>query len=111
MANAFGSSVYKGEQKEAGWKDVELTEDGMRDQHMRSLAVHPAAGDFWRRFRVFHWHADTFDIPKQAVRLFGSDMYANQAFRYGDNAYALQFHIEVTKDMIRNWMKIGRAHV
>lgn len=104
MANAFGGRVYKGEQKEAGWKDIELAEDGMRDQYMRSLAIHPAAGDFWKRFRVFHWHGDTFDIPKHAVRLCGSDMYPNQAFRYRSSAYALQFHIEVTKDMIKNWM-------
>ena len=29
----------------------------------------------------------------------------HQAFRYGDNAYGLQFHLEVTEEMIREWME------
>ncbi|MCE5312488.1 MAG: type 1 glutamine amidotransferase [Nitrospiraceae bacterium] len=105
MANAFGGRVYKGYQKESGWLDIELTEDGIRDKLMRALAVHPSAGDFWRRFKVFHWHGDTFEIPGQAARLCGSDMYANQALRYGHAAYAFQFHIEATKEMIYEWMQ------
>jgi GMP synthase-like glutamine amidotransferase len=72
---------------------------------IKKLAVHPGAGDFWRRFRVFHWHGETFDIPRGAVRLAKSKIYPNQAFRYGNSAYAFQFHIEVKKDMIYEWLK------
>lgn len=105
MAKALGAKVYVGPEKEIGWYDIELTEDGIRDPMIKKLAVHPRAGDFWKRFKVFHWHGETFDIPQGAVRIAKSDVYPNQAFRYGDNAYAFQFHIEVKKDMIYEWLK------
>ena len=35
-----------------------------------------------------------------------------QAFRYGDNAYAVQFHFEVDSDIVRRWVeKIGAAEM
>lgn len=105
MAKALGAKVYAGPEKEIGWHDIELTEDGIRDPLMKKLAVHPRAGDFWKRFRVFHWHGETFDIPAGAKRLAKSALYPNQAFRYGDDAYAFQFHIEVKKEMIYEWLR------
>jgi GMP synthase-like glutamine amidotransferase len=105
MAKALGAKVYAGPEKEIGWYEIELTEDGIRDPLMKKLAVHPGAGDFRRKFRVFHWHGETFDIPPGAVRLAKSVLYPNQAFRYGSNAYAFQFHIEVKKEMINEWLK------
>ena len=105
MAKALGSKVYKGKQKEIGWYDIELTSEGIADVLMRKLAVHPHVGDMWKRFKVFHWHGETFDIPEGAVRLAGSELFPNQAFRYGNRAYAFQFHIEVTKEMIYDWLK------
>lgn len=105
MAKALGAEVYVGPEKEIGWYDIELTEDGIRDPLMKKLAVHPRAGDFWKRFRVFHWHGETFDVPSGAVRLAKSALYPNQAFRYGSYAYAFQFHIEVKKEMIYEWLK------
>jgi GMP synthase-like glutamine amidotransferase len=53
---------------------------------------------------VFQWHEDTFEIPKWAKLLATSTAVPNQAFRYGDNAYGLQFHLEVTTEMIQEWM-------
>jgi GMP synthase-like glutamine amidotransferase len=105
MAKALGAKVYVGPQKEIGWYDIDLTEEGIRDPLIERLGVHPRTGDFWRKFKVFHWHGETFDIPGGAVRLAKSDIYPNQAFRYGNNAYAFQFHIEVKKDMIYEWLK------
>lgn len=105
MAKALGAEVYVGPEKEIGWYEIELTEDGIRDPLMKKLAVHPRAGDFWKRFRVFHWHGETFDVPSGAVRLAKSALYPNQAFRYSNNAYAFQFHIEVKKEMIYEWLK------
>lgn len=105
IAKALGSKVYKGKQKEIGWYDIELTSEGIADPLMRRLAVHPHVGDLWRRFKVFHWHGETFDIPEGAVRLAGSELFLNQAFRFGNKTYAFQFHIEVTKEMIYEWLK------
>ena len=44
-------------------------------------------------------------MPEGAVRLAKSDLYPNQAFKYTDNAYAFQFHIEVSKEMVYDWLK------
>lgn len=105
MAKALGANVYKGTEPEIGWYNIELTETGLRDCLMKKLAIYPKAGDFWKRVKVFHWHGETFDIPAGTSGLAKSDLYQNQAFRYGDNAYAFQFHIEVTKKMVYDWFK------
>lgn len=105
MAKALGARVYAGTEKEIGWYDIELTEGGIRDTLMKRLAVHPTVGDFWRRFKVFHWHGETFDIPPGAVRIARSELYPHQAFGYGNDAYAFQFHIEVKKETIYEWLK------
>ncbi|HUO76162.1 MAG TPA: type 1 glutamine amidotransferase [Thermodesulfovibrionales bacterium] len=107
MAKALGAKVYPGPEKEIGWYDIELTDRGTRDRCMKELAVHlkAKAGDFRTKFKVFHWHGETFDIPEGAVRLAKSKLYPNQAFRYGERAYAFQFHIEVRKEMIYEWLK------
>ncbi len=105
VAYCLGSEVHHGHQEEIGWESIELTGDGLKDPLIRKLAIHPRVGDFWRKFKVFHWHGDTFDLPVGAVLLARSDLYKNQAFRYGDKVYGFQFHIEVTKDMIHEWLK------
>ncbi len=105
VAYCLGAEVVPGQKDEIGWHHIELTGEGLRDPLMRRLAAHPKVGDFWRRFKVFHWHGDTFDIPLGATLLASSDLYKNQAFRYGNRVYGFQFHIEVTKDMISAWMQ------
>ncbi len=105
IAYCLGSDVYKGPKEEIGWQHIELTGDGIKDLFMRKLAIHPSVGDFWRKFKVFHWHGDTFEIPIGAVLLASSGLYKNQAFRYKNNVYGFQFHIEVTKKMIKEWFE------
>ena len=53
---------------------------------------------------VFQWHGDTFDLPTDAVRLATSEVCENQAFRYGENAFGLQFHAEMTADLVELWL-------
>jgi GMP synthase (glutamine-hydrolysing) len=105
IAHCLGAEVYPGPEKEIGWYHIELTGDGLKDSFMRRFAVHPGVGDFWRKIKVFHWHGDTFNVPHGAVLLASSQLYKNQAFRYGDRVYGFQFHIEVTKDMIHDWFQ------
>jgi GMP synthase (glutamine-hydrolysing) len=105
IAHCLGAKVYPGTEKEIGWRHIELTGDGLKDPLMRKLATHPQVGDFWRKFKVFHWHGDTFDLPPEAVLLASSRLYKHQAFRFGSRVYAFQFHIEVTRDMIREWFQ------
>jgi GMP synthase (glutamine-hydrolysing) len=54
---------------------------------------------------TLQWHGDTFDLPHDAVRLAGSPAYPNQAFRFG-KAYGVQFHLEVSAEMAREWAEV-----
>lgn len=98
IAHALKADVYAGGTQELGWDRVEITPDGVKDPVFSTLSVNrePYA-------EVFQWHGDTFDLPKKAVRLSSSKVYQNQAFRYGDKVYGLQFHIEVKPEMIKDW--------
>ncbi len=96
IAKALGTRVFKAPHKEVGWYEVSLTEEGLRDFFF---------SDFPRRFPVFQWHEDTFDIPKGGKLIAISTSVPHQAFRYGENTYGLQFHLEVTEEMIRAWMQ------
>jgi GMP synthase (glutamine-hydrolysing) len=52
---------------------------------------------------VLHWHGDSFDLPKGAQRLASNAQYENQAFAYGRNALALQFHLETDPPQLEEW--------
>jgi GMP synthase (glutamine-hydrolysing) len=58
-----------------------------------------------RSFPALQWHGDTFDLPVGATLLASSPAYLNQAFSYR-NAYALQFHLEVTPALAREWGEV-----
>jgi GMP synthase-like glutamine amidotransferase len=53
---------------------------------------------------VLQFHADEIvNLPPSAQLLASSPKSENQAFRVGDCAYALQFHIETSTDMVLDW--------
>jgi GMP synthase-like glutamine amidotransferase len=54
---------------------------------------------------VMHWHQDTFDLPPGAVHLASSEITRNQAFRLGRHVYGLQFHMEVTPELLAEWLE------
>lgn len=96
LAKACDAKVKKATKEEIGWYKALLTKDGLKD---------PLFLDIDNVVNVFQWHGDTFKLPKKAKLLATSENGANQAFRFSDNAYGLQFHIEVNAAMIRNWVK------
>jgi len=96
MAKALGARVFRAPVKEIGWYDVSLTRIGSIDPLFRRLP---------KTFSVFQWHEDTFEMPHGAILMATSSLVPHQAFRYGENAYGLQFHLEVTQEMIREWME------
>jgi hypothetical protein len=57
-------------------------------------------------FLALQWHGDTFDLPAGAVCLGQSPAYPHQAMRFGDAAYAVQFHVEVTDPMFAEWRRV-----
>jgi len=94
IASALGADVYSGEEKEIGWSPLNLTEAG-KHSALRYLSAQHCS--------VLHWHGETFDLPDNAVLLASSDMYSNQAFSYGKNILALQFHPEITQRAMEKW--------
>ena len=94
-AAALGAKVFAGPKKEIGWYEVELTAQAPAD---------PLFRDFPSPLSVFQWHGQTFDLPAGALRLAGSELFANQAFRLG-NIWGLQFHFEVTSSHVRRWIE------
>jgi GMP synthase (glutamine-hydrolysing) len=53
---------------------------------------------------VLHWHGDNFDLPDGAERLASTEVCPNQAFRVGEHALGLQFHLEVTPMALERWL-------
>ena len=58
---------------------------------------------------VYQWHSEGFELPAGAELLAKGEVFENQAFRYGKNAYAVQFHSELTLAMMHRWTVKG-AH-
>ncbi|OPY76078.1 MAG: GMP synthase (glutamine-hydrolyzing) [Syntrophorhabdus sp. PtaU1.Bin058] len=96
LAKTCGVKVYKSPEREIGWYTVRVTRGGKKDILFRDIP---------ERMVVFQWHEDTFEIPDGGILLTTGKPCKNQAFKIGSNAYGLQFHVEVTADMIREWMK------
>jgi len=96
LAASLGARVYQGPEPEVGLLPVELTAEGRED---------PVFADLADGLVTLQWHGDTFDLPEGAVRLAGSPAYPNQAFRFG-GAYGVQFHLEVTPAMAREWAAV-----
>lgn len=97
LARALGAPVGPAIQKEIGWYDLSVSEPGRSD---------PLLSGFGDTERIFQWHGDTFEIPAGAVHLASSDLCPNQAFRYGENAYGFQFHLEVDEPLIDRWLDV-----
>ena len=96
LASALGARVTKNPQKEIGWFPLMREPDADGD---------PLFSAFGETETVFQWHGDTFVLPTGSVRLASSPLCHEQAFRYRDNVYGLQCHVEVTEAMVRAWMQ------
>jgi GMP synthase-like glutamine amidotransferase len=101
IASAMGARVYPNEEKEIGWFPVSSVPTG----GARRLFAFP------RQSLVFHWHGETFDLPRGAVRLARSIACENQAFQLGRRVIGLQFHLETTPESARDIVANCRAEL
>jgi GMP synthase (glutamine-hydrolysing) len=83
-------SLHQEELVEIGYHRIKPTPQG------RSVFEKPMC--------VYQWHKEGFDLPRGAVLLACGERFDNQAFKYGDNAYGIQFHPEVTNSMMMRWL-------
>jgi GMP synthase (glutamine-hydrolysing) len=98
LAKSLGCAVEKGKDDvtEIGWYPIKPTAEG-KD-------IMPK----WPGM-VYHFHMEGFELPKGAVLLAEGDVYPNQAYRYGEKAWGIQYHPELTLAMQRRWAVKG-AH-
>lgn len=94
IASVLGSAVYSNPEKEIGWFPI-FSENNQQEDYK-----------FPNRLNVFHWHGETFDLPKGASLLASSAVCKNQVFQIGDHIIGLQCHLETTletaRDIIQN---------
>ena len=102
IARAAGATLSRGQEKEIGWYPLRLTDAGRDD---------PLLAGMEDEFTVFQWHGDTFDIPDGADNLATSPLFPHQAIRVGKHVYGLQFHLEITEEMVGEWLKLNRKEL
>ena len=95
LAKALGAQVHLGAATEIGLTPITLSEAGETDPLFEGLS----------QVEAVEWHDDTFDIPTGAVALAHSQGCTHQAFRFGQWAYGLQFHPEVSPGMLAEWIR------
>jgi len=96
LAASLGACVYPGPEPEVGLLPVSMTAEARTD---------PVFAEAPHELVTLQWHGDTFDVPEGAVRLASSPAYPNQAFRF-ERAYGVQFHLEVSAEMAREWAEV-----
>ena len=93
LAAVLAARVYPGKQAELGWDQLILTDEGKASP----LGV-------LEDLHILNWHGDTFDLPTGATRLASTTLTPNQAFSYGPNVLALQFHVELPERDMERWL-------
>jgi len=89
IAHACDARVIKNKHREIGWFNITL-----KNANLPAVLKNV----FPEKIEVFHWHGDTFEIPKNAIHFASSEACNNQAFILNGRVIGLQFHIETTKD-------------
>jgi GMP synthase-like glutamine amidotransferase len=92
IASAHGATVYRFV-NESGWCPVHTTPDS-----------NGIFASFPNTFYVFQMHGETFHLPVGGRLQCRGDNVPHQGFRLG-SALGLQFHLEMTDVLIRDWIK------
>lgn len=95
MARALGAQIAPSPVKEIGWYRLRLTKRGSGSDLFRGF---PA------EFSGFQWHQDSFELPAGAHLLVKGEGCFNQGFVYNGHLWGLQYHPEMTPDMVQEWL-------
>lgn len=93
ISKALGGVVRANAVQEVGWHSVQRVDNQPARDWLDALP---------QEFEVFHWHGETFSLPRDATLLLTSPACAHQAFVWR-NMLALQCHVEMTAAMVREW--------
>lgn len=102
IADVLGARVYPHNKKEIGWWPVRTTDVAKK---------HPAFSFLPPQWITFHWHGDTFDLPRGALHLLCNDVCSNQAFSYNGDVIGLQFHFETTTESLQAMVTPGEPEL
>jgi GMP synthase-like glutamine amidotransferase len=95
LADAMGGTCGPQRPPEIGIMEVELTEAGQRDPLFDGIAA---------RQKCLQWHSvRVAQEPENTTILASSEYCRIQAMRVGDNAWSMQYHVEVEEDTVDNW--------
>ncbi len=97
MSKALGGVITQNAVKEIGWGEAHVSNNAIAKQWFGEI----------ESFNSFHWHGETFSLPAGATHVLASAHCQNQAFAVGKHL-ALQTHIEMTPDLVKNWCDIGQ---
>ena len=96
LAHVLGGLVKHMPKADIGFTRAYFTDAGKQD---------PFYTGFTEYVQSFHWHEDAFDVPAEGVLLAHNGQDEHQAFRFGQRAYGIQYHIEITPEMLDTWLK------
>ena len=95
LADALGGKVELMAAPEVGIDSVEINPVGREDPLFVGLD---------RVVRCLQWHSsEVTQLPADAVTLASSPACPVQAFRVGEHAYGVQYHVELTAETVPEW--------
>ncbi|MDP9296372.1 MAG: type 1 glutamine amidotransferase [Actinomycetota bacterium] len=95
LARSLDAPVMRSPVREIGFTPIRPTSSGTSDPLVSAFSD----GDL-----VFHWHEDTFELPAGSELLATGDDVLVQAYRAGERAWGLQFHLEIDRLEIEAWL-------
>ena len=69
-----------------------------------AASPHPLLAGLVQARSVMQWHYDSFELPPAARLLATSRTCRNQAFRMAETTHGFQFHFEVSRALVENWL-------
>jgi GMP synthase (glutamine-hydrolysing) len=101
LAAAMGGHVRPNAVPEIGWYQLHTRPGAHDDRLFRHFERTPR--------HIFQWHAYAFEPPPGAVPLAWTRSCRQQAYRLGDAAWGLQFHLEADSALIERWLQMPGA--
>ncbi|MCH7943725.1 MAG: type 1 glutamine amidotransferase [Proteobacteria bacterium] len=95
IARAFGGRVEPHDAPELGFIEVVPNHAASADPLLAGLD---------QARSVMQWHYDSFELPPAARLLATSRTCRNQAFRMAETTHGFQFHFEVSRALVENWL-------
>jgi GMP synthase-like glutamine amidotransferase len=106
IAKALGAPVVRHTLKEIGWQPLYPSDPALAQEWLGPQVP--------ERLETFQWHGDTFALPPGARNFLASPLCANQAYVIDRGTYAhlgMQFHCEMTPELVRDWSRSGAEEI